>query len=63
LHHQLIWQQSKTTPNAVKINQLQEVRAKSKNILKYRNPQQERLNASLESLLALAIDLEKLIKL
>lgn len=64
LHHQLIWQQSKTKSNAVKITQLQEVRTKSKNILKYRNTrQEERLGASLESLLELVIDLEKLIKL
>jgi hypothetical protein len=64
LHHQLIWQQSKTKSNAVKINHLKEVRTKSIFFLKDRNPQQkERLGVSMESLLELVIDLEKLMNL
>jgi hypothetical protein len=62
LRQQLIWQQSKATPNAVRINQLQEMRTKSRCVLRDWKLQQEGSKTSLTALQKLMLDLEDLVK-
>lgn len=63
LNQQLMWQQAKKKSNGLKINQLQEVKAKLKNMIEVMNAQQESSNSLLKLHLELVPDLEKLIKI
>jgi len=62
LGQQLIWQQSKATPNAVRINQLQETRTQARSVLREWKLQQEGSIRSLTVLQKLMLDLENLVK-
>ena len=63
LHQQLVWQQSKTKLNSVKINHLKDLMTKSKNVSENLSPRPNGLHASSKILKELHSSLENLINL